>query len=103
LRVGAVLGSSGPTLALALTGFGGQSLDHVLGLASRWTPVMTAIVLVVGMLGGVATLALRRPSAAGARAPSVGPSTSTRVTRAGDEPRRPKAAREVLTLAGPGT
>jgi putative oxidoreductase len=47
-------------VALALTGFGDYSLDHVLGLASRWTPAVTAAMLVVGILGGAANLALRR-------------------------------------------
>jgi putative oxidoreductase len=53
-------------LALALTGFGDYSLDHVLGLASRWPPAVTALVLVVGVLGGVVNLALRRRSPAAA-------------------------------------
>jgi putative oxidoreductase len=53
-------------VALALTGFGDYSLDQVLGLSSRWTPAVTAIALAIGVLGGVANLALRHRSPAAA-------------------------------------
>src|SRR5262249_50977659 len=49
-------------LSLALTGPGRHSLDAVAGLASLWTPTVTAVVLAVGILGGIANLALRRPA-----------------------------------------
>jgi putative oxidoreductase len=53
-------------VALALTGFGDYSLDRLLGLSSLWTPRVIAIVLVVGMLGGLTNLVLRRRSPAAA-------------------------------------
>ena len=46
--------------ALALTGPGAYSLDARLGIASVWTPALTWIALGVGVLGGVANLAVRR-------------------------------------------
>jgi putative oxidoreductase len=46
--------------ALALTGPGGYSLDAWLGLAPLWTPAIAWTVLGVGIIGGVANLALRR-------------------------------------------
>jgi putative oxidoreductase len=49
-------------LSLALTGPGSYSADALLGLSSLWTPGTTALVVVAGVLGGVANLALRRPS-----------------------------------------
>jgi putative oxidoreductase len=49
--------------ALALTGPGRYSLDAWLGLAPLWTPAITLTVLGVGIIGGVANLALRRTSA----------------------------------------
>jgi putative oxidoreductase len=48
--------------ALALTGPGAYSLDAVLGLTSLWTPALTWSVLAVGIIGGVISLALRRPT-----------------------------------------
>jgi putative oxidoreductase len=54
--------------ALALTGFGAYSLDAALGLASIWTPAVTLAVLAIGVVGGVANLALRRPASAAAAA-----------------------------------
>jgi putative oxidoreductase len=48
--------------SLALTGPGLYSLDALLGLSPVWTPVVTAVVLALGILGGIANLALRRPS-----------------------------------------
>jgi putative oxidoreductase len=54
--------------ALALTGFGAYSLDAALGLASIWTPAVTLAVLSIGVVGGVANLALRRPASAAAAA-----------------------------------
>lgn len=47
-------------LALALMGFGLYSVDAWLGLADRWTPTATWIVLSLGALGGFANLAIRR-------------------------------------------
>jgi putative oxidoreductase len=49
--------------ALALTGPGRYSLDAWLGLAPLWTPAITLTALGVGIIGGVANLALRRTSA----------------------------------------
>jgi putative oxidoreductase len=50
--------------ALALTGPGHFSLDALLGLTAPWTPVVTWTVLLFGVLGGVANLAVRRPATA---------------------------------------
>jgi len=49
--------------ALALTGPGAFSLDAALGLTSLWTPALTWSVLAIGVVGGVANLALRRTAA----------------------------------------
>ena len=49
--------------ALALTGPGRYSLDAWLGLAPLWTPAITLTALGVGIIGGVANLALRQTSA----------------------------------------
>ena len=46
--------------ALALTGPGLFSLDAWLGLASVWTPALSWTVLGLGIIGGIANLALRR-------------------------------------------
>jgi putative oxidoreductase len=50
-------------LSLALTGFGQYSLDAVLGLTSLASPTLTAAVVIAGVFGGLAALALRRPEA----------------------------------------
>jgi putative oxidoreductase len=49
-------------VSLALTGPGRYSLDALVGLASLWTPPVTAVVLAAGILGGIGNLALRRPA-----------------------------------------
>ena len=54
--------------ALALTGFGAYSLDATLGLASIWTPGVTLAILALGIVGGVANLAIRRAAPAPAAA-----------------------------------
>jgi putative oxidoreductase len=53
-------------VALALTGPGLYSADRLLGLSSLWSPTVTAVALLVGALGGIANLALRRQSPAAA-------------------------------------
>lgn len=50
--------------ALMLTGPGGYSLDAVLGLTPFWTPTLVGIALALGIAGGIANLALRRPARA---------------------------------------
>jgi putative oxidoreductase len=47
---------------LALTGPGLYALDVALGIAGLWTPAVTWIVLALGIVGGFANLALRRPA-----------------------------------------
>jgi putative oxidoreductase len=47
-------------VALALTGYGLYSVDAALGISDYWTPGLTATVLALGALGGVANLLLRR-------------------------------------------
>ena len=47
-------------LALALAGPGLFSLDGLLGLTPLWTSTVRCAVLIAGILGGVAILALRR-------------------------------------------
>jgi len=54
--------------ALALTGPGAYSLDAVLGLTTLWTPAVRVGALALGVLGGAANLALRRPVAVGVAA-----------------------------------
>jgi putative oxidoreductase len=54
--------------AIALTGYGAYSLDAALGLTSIWSEASTLAVLAAGAIGGVANLALRRPSPAAAAA-----------------------------------
>ena len=49
--------------ALALTGPGRYSLDAPLGIASVWTPALTWSALGIGVIGGVANLAVRRTPA----------------------------------------
>lgn len=53
---------------LALVGPGPYSLDAWLGITHLWTPAVTWIVLVLGIVGGFANLALRRPAAVTAQA-----------------------------------
>jgi putative oxidoreductase len=50
-------------LALALAGHGLFSLDALLGLTPHWTSTVRWAVLIAGILGGVANLALRRKPA----------------------------------------
>jgi putative oxidoreductase len=50
-------------LALGFTGPGAFSLDAVLGLTALWTPALVAVILGLGVVGGFANLALRRPAA----------------------------------------
>jgi putative oxidoreductase len=54
--------------ALALTGPGRDSLDAWLGLTSVWTPAAAWTALGIGIAGGVANLAIRRPAPAVAAA-----------------------------------
>jgi putative oxidoreductase len=49
-------------VAVALIGPGQYSLDQLLGIGFLWTPVVTWGVLALGVLGGLANLALRRPA-----------------------------------------
>jgi putative oxidoreductase len=53
-------------VALALTGPGAYSLDAVLGLTGLWTPAVAWAALAIGVFGGVANLAVRRPAPAAA-------------------------------------
>ncbi|HUL03948.1 MAG TPA: DoxX family protein [Gemmatimonadales bacterium] len=55
-------------LGLVLTGYGPYSLDAWLGIAGRWTPEITGIVVGMGVLGGLANVAIRRPPPTTARA-----------------------------------
>jgi putative oxidoreductase len=47
-------------LAVAFTGVGGYSLDALLGLSGLWTPGSAALVVLLGIIGGIVNLALRR-------------------------------------------
>ena len=49
-------------VTLALTGHGAYSLDSALGLSAMWSPALTWTVLAIAALGGVANLAVRRPT-----------------------------------------
>ena len=49
--------------ALGLTGPGRYSLDALLDIASLWTPALTWSVLGVGIIGGLANVAVRRTPA----------------------------------------
>jgi len=50
--------------ALALTGPGQYSVDGLLRLTSVWTPAVASAALLVGVLGALANLAIRRPAPA---------------------------------------
>ena len=50
-------------VTLALTGFGGYSVDALLGLAPLWTPALTWSALGLATVGAIANLAVRRPTA----------------------------------------
>ena len=47
-------------VALALAGFGAYSLDATLGLTALWTPAIVYGALILGVVGGLANLAVRR-------------------------------------------
>jgi putative oxidoreductase len=49
-------------LGLALVGYGHYSLDTLLGIADRWTPAVTGIVLGIGIVGAFANVAIRHRS-----------------------------------------
>lgn len=53
-------------VALALIGFGRYSLDAVFGLQALYTPALALAALAIGVIGGVANLAARRPVAVAA-------------------------------------
>jgi putative oxidoreductase len=57
--------------ALALTGFGGYSLDALLGLAPVWTPALAWTALGIGIVASAAVLAIRRTPPAAATAPAA--------------------------------
>jgi putative oxidoreductase len=48
--------------ALALTGPGAYSIDEAVGLTPFWTPALTWAAVAIGVIGGVANLAARRPA-----------------------------------------
>ena len=49
--------------AVALTGPGSYSGDAVFGLLPLWTPAVKLGAIAVGVVGGLANLAIRRPAA----------------------------------------
>lgn len=51
-------------LAIALAGFGPFSLDALLGIATIWTPRITALMLAIGVIGGIANLMVRQKTIA---------------------------------------
>ena len=55
-------------LALGFTGPGAFSLDAAFGLTVLWTPVLVAVILGLGVVGGFVNLALRRTAPAAAQA-----------------------------------
>jgi putative oxidoreductase len=46
--------------ALALIGYGSYSIDATVGLTALWTPAVVWAALIVGVIGGIASLAIRR-------------------------------------------
>ena len=52
---------SAAAAALTLTGPGAYSLDAICGLVSVWTPALKALAIALGIVGGLANLALKRP------------------------------------------
>jgi putative oxidoreductase len=50
--------------ALTLTGPGAYSLDALFGLNAYWTPDVTWAALAIGIVGGLANVAIRRPAVA---------------------------------------
>jgi putative oxidoreductase len=50
-------------LALTITGFGALSLDALLGFTELWSPALRIAALSAGVLGGLASVAVRRPAA----------------------------------------
>jgi putative oxidoreductase len=51
-------------VALGFTGPGLYSLDEALGLGKLWDPTVEGIVLAIGIIGALATLAVKRPAPA---------------------------------------
>jgi putative oxidoreductase len=49
-------------VALALTGPGAYSIDALVGLTPYWTPTVAWSALALGVLSGLANLAIRRPA-----------------------------------------
>jgi putative oxidoreductase len=58
----------GGALIIALAGPGLYSLDALLGLDALWTPKLIWVVLLLGIVGGLGNLALRRGAPAAQRA-----------------------------------
>jgi putative oxidoreductase len=50
-------------VAFAFIGFGAYSLDAVLGLAPHFTPLVDTVAVVLGIIGGLANVAIRRTPA----------------------------------------
>lgn len=57
--------------ALALLGFGHYSLDAKLGMSRLWTPTMIWVAVLVGLIGGIANVALRKAPPAAPTPPSA--------------------------------
>jgi len=55
-------------IVCAIIGYGPYSIDAAAGLTNVWSPWITLVVLVLGLLGGLANVAMRRrpPAAQGA-------------------------------------
>jgi putative oxidoreductase len=51
-------------LALAFTGFGQFSLDSIVGLDTLFSPTESVAAIVVGVIGAIANLSLRRQQSA---------------------------------------